>query len=176
MRTLERRESGLWACHTRVEKFEQTWTELGLTQDQWDDFVLHHEIEPYDVVEVDGNLLVTAGLNLMLSLLTGQGGSAFSSGNAHLGVGDSNTAAAVGQTDLQAATNKTRAAMVGGYPTAPASGAVQFRSDFSGANYVWNEWGTFNANSAGTMLNRKVENLGTKASGVWTLTVTITIT
>jgi hypothetical protein len=159
-----------------LEKFDHIPADLSMDQAEWDRKVLAGLIVPYDVIEAEGNLLVTAGINLMLSLLTGQGGTVLSNANANLGVGDSNTAASAGQTDLQAATNKVRAAMVATYPTTPAAGAVQFRSDFTGANFTWNEWGTFNANSGGTMLNRKVENLGTKASGTWTLTVTITIT
>lgn len=175
MRT-ELTEHGLWACHTTVEKFDHDPFDLGMTQDEWDVFVLNHEIEPYAVEEVEGNILVTAGITAMLNLLIGAGGTAFNNANANLGVGDSATAAAIGQTDLQAASNKVRAAMVATYPTTPASGATSFRSDFTAANFAWQEWGIFNASSAGTMLNRKVESLGTKASGTWTLTATITIT
>lgn len=49
-----------------------------------------------------------------------------------------------------------------------------FAADFTTgqANWVWNEWAIFNSPTANTgMLNRKVEALGTKASGTWTLTV-----
>ena len=172
---MEQTEHGLWSCHTTVEKFDHLPSDLGLSQAEWDKFVLAHEIEPYEVRDVEGNLLVTAGLTALLTLLTGGGGTAFNAANAYLGVGDSNTAAVIGQTDLVAGANKTRAGMVATYPQV-ATNTVTFRSDFAAANYVWAEWGTFNASSAGTMLNRKVEALGTKASGTWTLTVTITIT
>ena len=56
--------------------------------------------------------------------------------------------------------------------------ALTFRSLFGtgDANFAWNEWGVFNASSSGTMLNRKVESLGTKTSAQsWQLTVTLTI-
>lgn len=175
MRT-ELGEHGLWTCHTKVEKFDHIPSDLGMSQDVWDLEVLAGRIEPYAIEEIEGNLLVTAGLNAMLTLLIGGGGTAFNNANANLGVGDSATAAAIGQTDLQAGANKTRAVMVATYPTTPASGATSFRSDFTGANYAWQEWGIFNAAAAGTMLNRKVESLGTKASGTWTLTATVTIT
>jgi len=175
MKTLERTEHGLWACHTTVEKFDHVPSDLGLNQDDWDQFVLNHQIKPYDVVEVEENLLVTSGLTLLMALLIGGGGTAFNNANAYCGVGDSATAAAIGQTDLQAASNKVRAAMVATYPQ-QAAGAITWRSDFTAANFVWNEWAVFNAAAAGTMLNRKVESLGTKASGTWTLTVTVTIT
>jgi hypothetical protein len=54
---------------------------------------------------------------------------------------------------------------------------VQFSSDFltGEANYAWAEWAVANASSAGIILNRKVEALGTKTSGTWTLTVTVSI-
>lgn len=144
--------------------------------------VKFHEVErPDDVVESEGNILVTAGINAMLTLLIGGGGTAFNNTNAYLGVGDSSTAAAIGQTDLQAATNKLRKGMNATFPTTPASGSTQFQSTFgtSDANFAWNEVGCFNASSGNTMLNRAVPGggLGTKASGAtWTLTLTVTIT
>lgn len=97
--------------------------------------------------------------------------------NAHLGVGDSSTAFSAAQTDLQATTNKLRKAMESGYPTR-SSGALTFRSLFgtSDANFAWNEWGSFNAASSGTMFTRKVESLGTKTNTQsWQLTATITV-
>lgn len=42
-------------------------------------------------------------------------------------------------------------------------------------NFAWNEFGVFNAISGGTMLNRAVSSLGTKTTGTYTFTVTITI-
>ncbi len=103
---------------------------------------------------------------------------AFNNANAYIGVGDSTTAFAVGQTDLQAATNKLRKAMDATYPSG-ASNVITFRSTFAtgDANYAWQEWGVFNASSAGTMLNRKVESLGTKTNTqTWQFTVTLTFT
>lgn len=104
--------------------------------------------------------------------------SAFLNGtNAHLGVGDTNTAFSAAHTDLQAASNKVRKAMESGYPTR-SSGALTFRSLFgtSEANFAWAEWGVFNASSAGTMFSRKVESLGTKTNTQsWQLTATITL-
>ena len=92
-------------------------------------------------------------------------------------MGDSTTAAAVGQTDLQAATNKLRKAMDAGFPWV-WEGTVTWQATFgtSDANWAWQEWGVFNAAAAGTMLNRKVTSLGTKTSAAtWQLTVTVTI-
>lgn len=147
-----------WRCVWTVEKFD-------------DDGVL------YERRVIDGNLAVTSGLQLLEDLLIGAGGTAFNAANARIGVGDNNTAAAVGQTDLQAATNKLRNAMMSTFPSRSGT-TLSFKSSFATgeANWVWNEWGVFNAGpTGGTMLNRKVESLGTKSSGVWTIQADITI-
>jgi hypothetical protein len=133
----------------------------------------------YETREVE-NAFTTAGLQAMGRLVTAQGSvTAFSNPNAHTGVGDSTTAFAVGQTDLQAATNKLRKAMDTGYPTDPAGGAWVWRSVFAGgdANFAWAEMAVFNASSGGIMLCRVVSAQGTKTAGqVWTLTYTMTVT
>lgn len=120
--------------------------------------------------------VTTAGLNHIAGAIIGEALTAFNAANCYLGVGDSTTAFAVGQTDLQAATNKAREIV----DSAPGrSGAVlTFIATFEtgDANFPWNEFGIFNNSSGGTMLARKVQSLGTKASGDWTLTVTETLT
>ena len=134
-------------------------------------------LDPVEVIVEEGNLLTTAGAAALLTLLSGGGGSAFNNANSYLGVGDSTTAAAVGQTDLQAATNKLRKAMDSGYPQVSAA-TVTWRATFgtSDANWAWQEWGVFNAAAAGTMLNRKVTSLGTKTSAAtWQLTVSAAV-
>lgn len=101
----------------------------------------------------------------------------FTNANAHLGAGDSTTAFAASQTDLQAASNKVRKAMEATYPQR-STNVLTFRSVFAtgDANFAWQEWGVFNASSGGVMLSRKVESLGTKTSAQsWQLTATITV-
>lgn len=130
-----------------------------------------------ETVEGEGNILVNAGIALLEDLLIGAGGTVYSNANAYIGVGDSTTAAAAGQTDLQAASNKLRKAMDATYPSRSGQ-TLTFRSTFgsSDANFAWEEWAVFNASTSGTMLNRKVAAMGTKASGAtWVFTVTITI-
>jgi len=120
-----------------------------------------------------------AGRDIICKMIAGEGTHDFNNANAYLGVGDSSTAFAASQTDLQAATNKLRKAMSAGYPLAVSSNVITWRAQFETgeANWAWNEWAIFNASSGGTMLNRKVESLGTKTSSdVWQLTVTLTIT
>ena len=159
-------EHGKWRCRYRLEKWHRSEDkDTGLAPDE--------------TIEREGNLLVTAGITALLTLLIGGGGTAFNAANAAIGVGDSSTAATIGQTNLSAATNKLRKTV----KQAPgvAANVVTFVADFvsAEANFVWNEFGVFNSNvdASGTMLNRAVAALGTKAAGsTWTLTVTITIT
>lgn len=145
------------------------------------------KVLPYDVVEVAGNLLTTAGLQRLTNLLIGAGGQALTNTAARIGVGNSSTAAAVGQTDLQAAagsTNRWFQPMDATFPTA-VNGVVTLKATFAtgDGNFVWAEVGTDIGTptvTAGntvnaTLLNRFVQALGTKASGSWVLTETITI-
>lgn len=107
---------------------------------------------------------------------TGSATPVFDNANSYIGVGDGVTAFAATQTDLAAATNKLRKAMDATYPTTTTNVLV-FRSTFAttDANWVWAEWGIFNAAAAGTMLSRKQEALGTKPSNQsWQFTCTLT--
>lgn len=123
--------------------------------------------------------LTTAGAQFIAKAVTGLNTpTLFSASNYYLGVGDSSTAFAVGQTDLQASTNKVRKLVTS---VQEASGVVTAVASFgtSEGNFEWYEWASFNASSSGTMYQRKVESpsLGTKTSAqVWTLTSTLTHT
>lgn len=135
------------------------------------------ECQPYETREIKGNILVNNGIQLMLDALIGTAITAFSNANARIGVGDSSTTAAATQTDLQAATNKLRKAMDATFPSR-TNQTMTWKSSFTSgeANFAWNEWAIFNAASGATsMLNRKVESLGTKTTGTWTLQADVTI-
>lgn len=121
--------------------------------------------------------MTNAYRDMVASISTGGAVTAFNNANSYLGVGDSITAFAATQTNLQAATNLLRKAMEASYPTL-ATNVITFRSLFATteANFAWAEWGVFNASTAGTMMSRKVEALGTKTSAQsWQITATITI-
>ena len=121
--------------------------------------------------------MTTVGRDYIAQALVGEAFTAFNNANARIGVGDSSTAFAAGQTDLQAPANKLRKAMDATYPQRAAN-VLTFRATFgtAEANFAWNEWGVFNAAAAGQMLNRKVEALGTKTSAqTWQLTVNLTL-
>ncbi len=121
--------------------------------------------------------LPNSGRDWLAGAIVANPATLFNNANAYLGVGDSSTAFAASQTDLQAATNKLRKAMSASYPTI-AGNVITARALFGtgDANFPWNEHGLFNAPSGGTMLYRKQESLGTKANTQsWQLTVDITL-
>jgi hypothetical protein len=170
------RDSGLWACQFRIEKF-------------------HGDVvagaDPYEVLETD-NMFMNGGISALWECLIGNGtGTAgqaltfFNNSNAAIGVGDSTTTEAATHTDLQASSNKLRKAMNATYPQhtdGTTSGAVSivFQSTFgtSDANFAWQEVAIFNSATSGTgrMLNRKVQPLGTKTSASsWQITATLSI-
>lgn len=171
--TAQLTDSFKWSCHTRVDKFDE-------------------DGNLYETLEVDGNALMYGGASNQWQTLLGNGtGTAgqaltyYNNANAAIGVGDSTTAAAPAQTNLQAGTNRLRKGMDSGFPqhsdgVVVASNSAVFRSTFgpTEANWVWNEWGVFNSatDATGRMLNRKQENLGTKAANTtWQITVTLTL-
>lgn len=172
----------MWRCITQVDKFDGDPTyedrESGLAV-------------PHEILTIEGNLLVIGGASVQWQTLIGNGtgtsGQAltyFNNGNSYIGVGDSSTAAADTQTDLQASTNKLRKAMDATYPLhtdttgTAGSKSIVYRSTFAttDANWAWQEWGLFNGSSGGRMLNRKAESLGTKTSAAtWVLTITLSL-
>jgi hypothetical protein len=143
-------------------------------------------VAPYSVtVDEDCNMILQAG---WVALLGGIAGTSITTKwgatVGRIGVGDSSTAAAYAQTDLQASTNKYYQ-LVSGAPTI-ATGSSPATLTFTAAfasgngNFAWQEFvsdeGT--ASNTGpvvaTCLNRGVSAQGTKAAGqTWTATETI---
>jgi hypothetical protein len=142
----------------------------------------------YDVIDIEGNALMIGGASVLWEKLIGGagGGNVYSTANAHIGVGNSTTAVANNQTDLQAAAGasnqyRQQCSAVTHTDSATVAGAAStdFVATFAtgNGNFAWQEWGVFNASTAGRMLNRKVESLGTKTSAAtWQLTVTLGLT
>lgn len=158
----------------------------------------HHfdmfNIEPYETVVRDGNILTTVGLGRLTSLLIAGGGVAFSATSTTcLGVGDTATAAAVTDTTLGSnSTNHSRYIVADSTPTrvttTVTNDSIQVVATFttSDANYVWNEWGlvlvttatnsdTFAATGTSPLLFNHLAPaaLGTKTTGSWALTVKV---
>ncbi len=159
-------DQGNWNPRWVVRKYHEDlaeWQARGGT-----DADFYATFRPYETVGFEGNLWLNAGISLMLDLFIGAGGTVFNAANARLGVGDSTTAAAAGQTDLQAAANKLRKGMDTTYPSRSAQ-TLSFQASFTSteANYDWNEFILANAATGATVFNRKVQALGTKTGGTW---------
>jgi hypothetical protein len=170
---MEKREIANWHCKFNLRKYVEDIEPYRGREDEF-----HRLFKPYEVIEGGENCLLNTGIDEMWDLITGVVSGAthiFDAAAATIGVGDSNTAAGPTNTDLSAATNKAYVAMDSPYPTSTTQKAT-FQASFGAAvaNYVWNEWVIKQATSA-KCLNRKVENLGTKTGGTWTLQVTITL-
>ncbi len=136
------------------------------------------ERKPFEVLEFI-NAYTNVGGAILLDKLIGGAGTVYSNANAFLGVGDSSTANAASQTDLQAATNKTYKAMDATFPSR-ASQVMTWKATFltTDANYAWNEMALFNGNNPPTaiMLCRGVSSMGTKTSAAaWVANYTITV-
>jgi hypothetical protein len=149
-----------------------------LSGEEQRDTLLSAGVTP-EVDEREGNLLMYGGASCLWQCLIGNGTATagqsltyFNNSQAAIGVGDSSTAAAATQTNVQAASHTDA--------TTSGAASIAFRSTFSTsqANFAWQEWAVFNSatDATGRMLQRKVESLGTKtSSSTWTLTVTLTL-
>jgi hypothetical protein len=118
--------------------------------------------------------LLNTGRDQIPLALTG-GGTPYNGTNTRLGVGDSTTAYAATQSDLQAVTNKFRK-VVDAAPGVSGNVLTAIATYQSGeAQYSWQEFIMANAASGANAFNRLVSNQGTKGAGaVWQLTMTIT--
>lgn len=151
------------------------------------DAMMARGFAPTVVEDYPGNLLVNAGINRMEALLLNAGATqAYDATHTAIGVGDTATAAAATDVDLNAAVaaaNRYIQVADATYPSAAAQ-VVTIQSTFAtgNANFVWNEWGVGQNTTSGAvaitapMLNHKVTNLGTKTSAAaWALKITIQI-
>ncbi len=185
-------ETVTWSPKVEVFKFGEDkaqWVRdrSGILRPQHQTFI-DYGIEPDEIAYDEGNLLTTAGLARLTNLLTGAGGTVHSNTTTRLGVGNGSCTALVGDTDLAAAAgagNRQFDIMDATFPTGAGTAVLTFKSSFQTgeANFVWNEWGLDVATAtvtSGTTVNTLLFNhkcaaaLGTKASGVWALTVTVT--
>lgn len=128
---------------------------------------------------VEGNVFLNEGITFIWQAVTGTTGlTYFDASHSYIGVGDGTTPEDPTQTGLQG-TNKTYKLVDSGYPQVSGN-IVKFRATFGPdeGNHAWNEWTISNGNSDSAVnLNRKVQNMGTKASGAtWTIEVQLQIT
>lgn len=134
---------------------------------------------PYDILtnvcDNSINCLLNAGITQILNLLIDDNEDHFDA--PQIGVGNSSTAAAPAQTDLQGASQDWHA-MEGGFPTV-VDQTITFQGQFGDghAEFNWLECAVRQAGAATTVLNRILGNKGTKvAVEVWSARDLITIT
>lgn len=168
-----------WRVRTTVRKFEGDVDEyIALYGEEEGRRRFYAEHAPTEEIVREENVLLRVGIETLWKLLAGLSATAYSNANARLGVGNDATAAQDTDTDLLGASTAWKA-METGYPVvgALADKKITFRSIFgsSEGNFAWLEWGVDNGASAHKLLNRKVENLGTKSSGSWQLTIEISL-
>jgi hypothetical protein len=161
-------ETGVWKVQWKVDKW--------MTDED-----LQKGLNPYDSVVINSNILTVSGVQEMWRLITGIGGTTYSSGNARLYVGSGLTAASSADTDLAASSGfKTAVAQDTGFPTI-AGNTITYRSTFgsTSGNHDWNEVGLLNGappvSSSVILLNRKISSLGTKTTGSWQLSLAISL-
>jgi hypothetical protein len=188
-----------WNCDWKIEKYNAGIDDVraGTFQSSTAGSKLGQPVRPYEVVNGKDNLLLRGGADLLwlglkagLTATTGAKNTYLNNAEAVIFVGNSNTAAANTQVDLQASSSRRFAkGMEATYPThttgdgSTAALNIAFRSVFSTAqaNFAWEEWGVGNSTKStapypGRLLNRKVQSLGTKSTAAtWTFTVTLSL-
>jgi len=121
--------------------------------------------------------VTNAGRDFLTASAVTAAATPFSNANSAIAIGTGTTAFAASQTTL--VTESSRVQCDATYPNVTGN-VITARSTFGTgvANVAWQEWGLFNnTTSGGTMLNRKVESLGTKTEAqTWQFTCTITLT
>jgi hypothetical protein len=185
-------EPATWHIVLNVLKYDEeatSWLTRRLDRDpEYRDFKAERII-PYEIGTVERNLLTTAGLTRITSLITGAGGQALTNTSGRIGVGNGAGTAAIGDTDLSAAagaSNRYFQPFDATYPTTSA-GAITAYATFASANgnFAWNEFGidigtptvTGGATVNAVLLNHKTSIAqGTKTAGQsWTAQCVITI-
>jgi len=165
----------------RIEQFEDPDGEierLGRAGVRLEEIMRRFKNRHIGSKRIKGNVLLNEGINELWTLVCGGAGTAFSNANAYIGVGDGTTAEDAAQTGLQG-TSKLYKGMDAGYPTYGSDQKATWRATFGSAeaNFAWEEITVANgSDDTAVNLNRKVQSMGTKASGTtWIATLEITL-
>ncbi len=174
---MHKHDAAKWHCRTQVLKFEPG----AERDDEKIDAAFRHLISPqkagaYDLVEIDGNVLLNVGINNGIwPLVCGGVVPAYDEANAEVGVGNSDDPGSPpeAETALSGASSLYKG-MDSGYPTYGTAQTAVWQASFEDAeaNWAWEEWAITNGTS---LLNRKCESLGTKTTGTWVLRVSVTL-
>lgn len=159
-------EHSQWRVEWQVEKWFDTAKRLA-------------GLAPDETVFTTQNIILDSGANEMLKLISGTGGTAYDAANSYIYVGTDSTAENASQTGVIATgANRAYSAMDAGYPVVTGRQMI-YRASFgdASANFAWREASIVNGTGANAVsMNRKVADLGTKASGTWTLKITVSLT
>ncbi len=159
-------ENGKWHCKWELLKWKKDINKP-------DEIVKIAESEV-----VLGNIILDRGVEELWKIFGGiAGATPFSGANAVIGVGRISTPESATQTGLQD-TNAFYKRVEATYPQVTARSIV-YQTTFTDteANFAWNEFAIQNGTGANAVaLNRRVESLGTKVKGNWTLRATISLT
>lgn len=159
-------ESAKWCVQWAVEKFS--------------DEKSYKANKPFETRVAPQNIVTDVGATEMLKLICGiAGATPYSAANAKIGIGNDRTPENASQTSLIATeSNVFYKGMESGYPKVDGR-TMTFKSTYSNneANFEWNEFAVVNGTGVGgVIMNRKVESLGTKVTGIWSLQITISLT
>lgn len=159
-------EHSQWRVEWLVEKWADTARKLA-------------GLPPDEIACETQNIILDSGATEMLNLIAGTGGTPFSAANSYIHVGTDTTAENAAQNGVLATgSNRASAPIDEGYPVVSGRQIV-YRASFgdTAANFEWNEAAIVNGSGTNAVaMNRKVANLGTKATGTWTLQITISLT
>lgn len=164
-KTLGISEHSQWRVEWRVEKWLDTAKKIA-------------GFAPDEVCIDTQNIILDVGANEIMKVLAGTGGTPYDASNAYIYVGTDSSRESADQTGLIATgVNRAYAAMDIGYPVVTGRQGV-WRASFgdTSANFNWQEFSLVNGTGANAVaMNRKVQNLGTKATGTWSLQLTVSI-
>lgn len=161
-------EHSQWAVQWRVQK--------------WFDAARHYAgFEPDEVAISSQNIILDGGAAEMLRLITGTGGTAYAQGNSYIYVGTNTTAEKANQTGILSSSGTQGSdydyASVTSVVVSGRTATYQATFGETAANFAWNEAAITNGTGVGAIaMNRKVDNLGTKNGGIWTLQIIINLT
>lgn len=150
--------------------------------EKWFDAAKHFAgCKPDEIAVETQNIILDSGANEMLKLITGTGGTAYSSSNSYIYVGTDSTAEKANQNGILSST-KTKGqdydyASVTSVNVTGRQAVFTATFNETAGNFAWNEAAITNGTGVGSIaMNRKVDNLGTKNGGIWTLQITISLT